>query len=159
MNSPGSGLEINSGIKKGPANKMEPMLINIFSLLLSAVVIAVAVKKWHIIRDRRQILSVIKSALKERKALISGIIIALFYLAIFMVLGGKGGRVHVLFGRIIWNTTPLDMLSGFLLAMLVMISMALSVFGIRVLGAKQSGKESGIGFFGSLLALLAAFCP
>ena len=134
-------------------------MVNILSLLLSAVVVAVAVKKWRIIRDRRQILSVIKNALKERKALISGIIIALFYLAVFMILGGRGGRVHVLFGRIIWNTTPLDMLTGFLLAILVMISMALSVFGIGVLGAKQSGKESGIGFFGSLLALLAAFCP
>jgi len=134
-------------------------MVNILSLLLSAVVVAVAVKKWRIIRDRRQILSVIKNALKERKALISGIIIALFYLTVFVILGGKGGRIHVLFGRVIWNTTPLEMLTGVLLAILVMISMALFVFGVRVIGAKQSGKESGMGFFGSLLALLAAFCP
>ena len=135
------------------------MLVNILSLLLAAIVIAVAVKKWHILREHQQILSVIKSALKERKALISGILAALFYLAVFMILGGKGGRIHVLFGRVIWNTTPMDMLTGLFLAILVMISITLFVFGVRVIGAKQSGKESGMGFFGSLLALLAAFCP
>ena len=138
---------------------MEPMMVNILSLLLSAVVVAVAIKKWHIIRDRRQVFSVLRNAMKEKKALISGIIIAILYLAVFIVMGGKGGRVHVLFGRVIWNTTPLDLLKGFLLAILVMISMVLFVFGVRVMGAKQSGKESGMGFFGSLLALLAAFCP
>ena len=138
---------------------MATLVVNIIFLILSAAVIGIAAKKWHIIRDRRQILSVIKNALKERKALISGIIIALFYLTVFVILGGKGGRIHVLFGRVIWNTTPLEMLTGVLLAILVMISMALFVFGVRVIGAKQSGKESGMGFFGSLLALLAAFCP
>ena len=138
---------------------MATLVVNIIFLILSVAVIGIAAKKWHIIRDRRQILSVIKNALKERKALISGIIIALFYLTVFVILGGKGGRIHVLFGRVIWNTTPLEMLTGVLLAILVMISMALFVFGVRVIGAKQSGKESGMGFFGSLLALLAAFCP
>jgi hypothetical protein len=138
---------------------MATLVVNIIFLLLSVAVIGIAAKKWHIIRDRRQILSVIKNALKERKALISGIIIALFYLTVFVILGGKGGRIHVLFGRVIWNTTPLEMLTGVLLAILVMISMALFVFGVRVIGAKQSGKEGGMGFFGSLLALVAAFCP
>lgn len=138
---------------------MEAQAVNILSLLVSAAVVAVAVKKWHIIRDRRQILSVIKNALKKRKALMSGILISLFYLAVFMILGGKGGRIHVLFGRVILNTTPFELLTGVLLAALVMISMTLFVFGVGVMGAKQSGKESGMGFFGSLLALLAAFCP
>ena len=159
MNSPGSGLKIKSGIKKGQVNTMATLTVNAISLLLSVVVVGVAVKKWYIIRDWKQILSVIKNAIKDRKAHISGILIALVYFAVFMIMGGKGGRVHVLFGRVIWNATPLDMFGGLLLAILVMISMALFVFGIRILGVKQSGKESGMGFFGSLLALLAAFCP
>ena len=138
---------------------MMTLLINCFSLLLSAVAVSIAVRKWHIIRDRRQIISIIKNALKQKKALITGIIIALIYLAVFMILGGKGGRVHILFGQVIWNTTPVDVLTGVFIAILVMISMALFVFGVGILGAKQSGRKSGIGFFGSLLALIAAFCP
>jgi protein-S-isoprenylcysteine O-methyltransferase Ste14 len=138
---------------------MVTLVVNGISILLALIVVGIAIKKWNIIRDRRQILSVIQTALKERKALLSGILIAVFYLAVFMILGGKGGRIHVLFGRVIWNTTPGEVLTGLLLAMLVMISMALFVFGVRLMGAKQTGKKSGMGFFGSLLALLAAFCP
>jgi hypothetical protein len=133
--------------------------INGFSLLLSAVVVGIAIRKWHIIRDRQQIISIIKTAMKQKNALITGIIIAFLYMAVFMTLGGKGGRVHVLFGQVIWNTTPVDMLTGLILAILVMVSMTLFVFGVGVLGAKQSGKKSGMGFFGSFLALIAAFCP
>jgi hypothetical protein len=135
------------------------LTVNGISVFLAAVVVAIAIKKWHIIRDRQQILSVIKNALKERKALLSGILMAVFYMAVFMILGGKGGRIHVLFGRLIWNTTPGEVLTGLLLAMLVMVSISLFVFGVRLMGAKQSGKKSGVGFFGSLLALLVAFCP
>jgi hypothetical protein len=138
---------------------MMTLAVNGISILLALVVVGIAIMKWHVIRDRRQILLAIQNALKERKALLSGILIAVFYLAIFMILGGKGGRIHILFGRLIWNTTPAEVLTGLLLAMLVMISMALFVFGVRLMGAKQSGKKSGMGFFGSLLALLAAFCP
>jgi len=138
---------------------MSVLAVNGISLLLSVVVVGVAAKKWNIIRDRRQILLTIKNALKERKALMSGILIAFLYMAVFMIIGGKGGRIHVLFGRIIWNTTPVDMLTGLLLATLVMISMALFVFGVGLIGAKQSGRKSGMGFFGSLLALLASLCP
>ncbi|MFC1495600.1 hypothetical protein ACFL6W_09990 [Thermodesulfobacteriota bacterium] len=134
-------------------------MVKVISLLISVVIVGIAVKKWQIIRDRQQILLVIQNALKERKPLISGILIAVFYLAVFIIMGGKGGRIHVLFGRVIWNTTPLDMLTGLLLAILVMISMALFVFGVRIMGAKQSGRKSRMGFFGSLMALLAAFCP
>jgi hypothetical protein len=138
---------------------MVTLAVNGISILLAVVVVGIAIKKWHIIRDHHQILSVIKNALKEWKALLSGILIALFYLAVFMILGGKGGRIHVLFGRLIWNTTPVEALTGLLLSILVMISMALFVFGVRLMGARQSGKQGRIGFFGSLLALLVAFCP
>ena len=139
--------------------EMMTLAVNGFSLLLSAVVVGIAVMKWHIIRDRQHVLSLIKNAMKDKKSLITGTLFAFLYIAVFLVLGGKGGRIHVLFGRIIWNTTPVDMLKGVILATLVMISMALFVFGVGVLGTKQSGKKSGMGFFGSLLALIAAFCP
>ena len=138
---------------------MMTMAINGISILVAVLAMSIAVKKWHVLRDRQQILSIIQNALKDRKALGSGILIAIFYLAVYMILGGKGGRIHVLFGRLIWNTTPGEVLTGILLAILVMISIALFVFGVHILGAKQSGKKSGMGFFGSLLALLAGFCP
>ena len=129
------------------------------ALLLAVIAVGIAIKKWHIVRDRRLILAVIQNALKERKALWVGILTGIFYLAVFMIPGGKGGRIHILFGRVIWNTSPGEVLAGILLSVLVMLSMSLFVFGVRVMGARQSGKKSGIGFFGSLLALLAAFCP
>jgi hypothetical protein len=128
-------------------------------LLLAVIVIAFAIKKWQVIQDRRQIFEVIKNALKERKGLWIGILMGIFYLMVFMVLGGKGGRIHYLFGRLIWNTTPGEVITGLLLAVLVMISMTLFVYGVRVMGGIQKGRKSGMGFFGSLLALLAAFCP
>jgi len=135
------------------------MMYDKISLLLAVIVVCIAVWKWHIIRDRRLILSVIRNALKERRAFWIGILTAIFYLVVFMILGGKGGRIHILFGRLIWNTSPGDMLTGILLAILVMLSMALFVYGVHVIGAKRSGKKGGMGFVGSLLALLAAFCP
>ena len=138
---------------------MMTMVYDKIALLLAVIAVCIAVWKWHIIRDRRLILSVLQNALKERKAFWIGILTAVFYLAVFMILGGRGGRIHLLFGRLIWNTSPGDMLTGILLAILVMLSMALFVYGVNVMGAKRSGKKGGIGFIGSLLALLAAFCP
>lgn len=135
------------------------MMYDKIALFLALIVVCIAVWKWHIIRDRRLIISVIRNALKERRAFWIGILTAIFYLVVFMILGGKGGRIHILFGRLIWNTSPGDMLTGILLAILVMLSMALFVYGVHVIGAKRSGKKGGIGFVGSLLALLAAFCP
>ncbi|MBN2320061.1 MAG: hypothetical protein JXR49_13325 [Acidobacteria bacterium] len=138
---------------------MVTLLFDEIALLLAVFAVAVAVKKWHVVRDRRQILLVIQLALKERKALWVGIVTAVLYLAVFMILGGQGGRVHILFGRVIWNTSPGDLLPGILLALLVMLSMALTIYGIRVMGAKKSGRQGGMGIIGSLLALMAAFCP
>jgi hypothetical protein len=129
------------------------------SALLALIVVGFAVKQWRILQDRHSIASVIGFALREPKALWAGMFLGIFYLATFMILGGKGGRIHVLFGRLIWNTTPWEVLAGLVLAILVMISMTLFVYGVSVMGLTQSGKKGGMGFFGSLLALLAAFCP
>jgi len=133
--------------------------IDEIAIILAVIAIALAIKKWHVIQDRHLIFVVIQNALSERKALWSGILLGVFYLIVFMILGGKGGRIHVLFGRLIWNTTPGEVLAGFLLAVLVMTSMTLFVYGVHVMGGINTGKKSGMGFFGSLLALLAAFCP
>lgn len=138
---------------------MVRVAIEEITIILAVIAIAFAIKKWQVIQDRHQVFEVIKNALKEPKALWGGIFISVFYLTVFMILGGKGGRIHVLFGRVIWNTTPGEIFTGFLLAFLVMTSMALFVYGVQVMGGVQSGKKSGMGFFGSLLALLAAFCP
>jgi protein-S-isoprenylcysteine O-methyltransferase Ste14 len=135
------------------------LLLDEAALVLAVIAVGIAVRKWHAVRDRRLLLSVMRNALKERKALWVGILTAVFYLAIFMILGGQGGRVHLLFGRVIWNTSPGDMLAGILLALLVMLSMALFIYGVQVMGARWSGRQGGMGIIGSVLALLAAFCP
>ncbi len=129
------------------------------SVLLAVIIIGLAAWKWHIIRDRHFILSTIGNALKKRDALWIGTLAGIFYLAVFMILGGKGGRVHVLFGRLILNTTAGDVLAGIFLAFLVMVSISLLVCSMQATGFKESRKESGIGLLGTFLALLAAFCP
>jgi hypothetical protein len=128
-------------------------------VLLAVIVAGLAVWKWHIIRDRHLILSTIGIALKKRSAFWIGILAGVFYIAVFLILGGKGGRVHVLFGRLIFNTTAGDVLAGIGLAFLVMISMSLFVYAIQTMGLRGSGKESGLGLAGTFLAVLAAFCP
>jgi hypothetical protein len=138
---------------------MATLAIDKISALLAVVLIGVAVRKWQIIRDRHLILSTIKLALQERKAVWIGTLLGLCYLAVFMILGGRGGRIHILFGRLIWNTTSGEIVAGLVLALLVMISMTMFVYGVRVKGFAQSGKKSGMGLFGAVLALVASFCP
>jgi hypothetical protein len=138
---------------------MVTLAVNGISVLLALVVVGFAIRKWRIFQDRHSVASVMALALRQPKALWAGVFLGIFYLATFMILGGKGGRIHILFGRLIWNTTPWEVLTGLVLAILVMISMTLFVYGVQVKGLAQSGKKGGIGFFGSLLALLAAFCP
>ena len=138
---------------------MMTLVVDGISILLAVIIVGLAAKKWHIIRDRHLILSLMKLALNERRAFWIGTLLGIFYLAVFMILGGKGGRIHVLFGRLIFNVTPWEMVTGLALAILVMISMALFVYGVHVMGLRQSGKKGGVGFFGALLALLASFCP
>ena len=133
--------------------------LDITTLLLAAILIFVSARKWRVVRDRRPIIAVIRSALSSRASLWVGILAGLAYLSVFMILGGRGGRVHMLFGRVIWNTSAGEVLVGIMLAVLVMLSMSLFVFGAGVLGARQSGRKGGIGIAGSLLAMLAAFCP
>jgi hypothetical protein len=137
---------------------MKPLIDGAF-VFLAVIVVGLAVWKWHIIRDRHLLLSTIGIALKKRNAFWIGTLAGVFYMAVFMILGGKGGRVHVLFGRLIFNTTSGDMLTGILLAFLVMISMSLFVYNMQATGLKGSGKESGIGLVGAFLAVLAAYCP
>ncbi len=129
------------------------------ALLLAGIAMGFAVGKWHVVRDRRLILSVMRNALKERKALWIGILTGALYLSAFLVLGGQGGRIHILFGRVIWNTSPGEVLAGVLLAVLVMLSMSLFIYGVHVMGARRTAGQGSIGLTGSLLALLAAFCP
>ncbi len=134
-------------------------MLNGISTLLAITVISIAVWKWRVSQDRYLILTVIKNALKDRRAPWIGILFAVLYLAVFMILGGKGGRIHILFGRWIFNTTAGEVLIGLAMAILVMVSMALFVYSVRVIGLAQSRKKGGIGGFGALLAMLAAFCP
>jgi hypothetical protein len=133
--------------------------LDLTMLLLAGILIVISAWKWHIVRDRSPILAVIRNAFSARASLWVGILAGIAYMAVFMILGGRGGRVHVLFGRVIWNTTVGEVLVGVLMSVLVTLSMSLFVFGAGVLGAQRSGRKGGIGIAGSLLAMLAAFCP
>jgi hypothetical protein len=134
-------------------------LANGVAVFLALSVIILAVRKWSVVKDRRLILTVIRQALGDRKALLSGLAFAAAYLAVFMILGGKGGRLHLVFGRWIFNTTPAEILAGLLLAVVLAISMALFVYNLRVAGLRTSGRRGRWGACGALLAMLASFCP
>ena len=159
-NSPGSGLKTQIADGKGSRIKaMVELIVDGMSILLAVIAIGIALRKWHIIRDRQLFLSTIKIALNERKSLWIGMLAGFVYLALFMILGGKGGRIHVLFGRVIFNTTAVEVSAGLILASLVMVSMSLFAYNIQLMGLKKTGEEGGIGLFGAFLAVLAAFCP
>jgi hypothetical protein len=133
--------------------------VDAISILFAFVAVGFAVRRWHIVRDRHLILSTIGAALKEPKALWIGTLAGIFYLAVYLILGGKGGRIHVLFGQLIFNTSAGELLTGISLALLVTISMALFVYGVHVMGLSKSGEKGGMGLIGTFLAVLAAFCP
>jgi hypothetical protein len=135
------------------------MTASAISGALAVLIVGLAVIKWHILQDRHAIVSAIGIALKDRKAVFSGIVLGVFYLAVFMVFGGKGGRIHILFGRLIWNTTPGEALAGVILAALVMLSVTLISYSVHVEGMPRSGTKGRIGIVGTFLALLACFCP
>jgi hypothetical protein len=138
---------------------MAPVFIDGISILFAVIIVCFAARRWHVIQDRHLIFTSLKLALGQRKSFWAGVMFGVFYLAIFMILGGKGGRVHVLFGRLIWNGGAWEVTAGLGLAILVMMSMTLFVYGVQVMGFRQSGRQCGAGFFGALLALLASFCP
>ena len=128
-------------------------------MLLSLVLIVFALSRWRIVEDRQLIFSTIRIALNDRRSRWAGIFLGILYFTVYMLLGGKGGRIHILFGRLILNAAPWEILTGFVLAVLVAVSMALSVYGMRVKGSARPGMKGSVGFAGTFLALLACFCP
>jgi hypothetical protein len=135
------------------------MMASAISGALAVLIVGLAVIKWQILQDRHAIVSTIGIALKDRKAVLAGAFLGIFYLAVFMILGGKGGRVHILFGRLIWNTTPGEVLTGLILAALVMLSVTLIAHSVHANCMARSGTKGRIGIAGTFLALLACFCP
>ena len=127
--------------------------------VISAAILGFAAWKMHAIRDRRLILAAVRNALKDRRSLWIGIALGVCYFAVFMILGGKGGRIHVLFGRLVLNAAPGEILSGLVLAILVMISVSLFTYGVTVTGLARPGRKGGMGILGAALAVLASFCP
>jgi hypothetical protein len=127
--------------------------------LLSVFVVVLAFWKWHILRDLRLIASTIGTALRDRRSAWIGIVLGVLYLAVFAILGGRGGRIHILFGRLVWNSTPGEMLTGLALAVLVAVSISLFIYGVRGKGLPASITKGGVGLAGTCLAVLAGFCP
>jgi hypothetical protein len=133
--------------------------VNGISALFSLFIVVLAFRKWHILQDRRLITSSIGTALKDRRSAWIGIILGVLYLAVFAIFGGRGGRIHILFGRLIWNATPGEMLAGLVLAVLVAVSISLFIYGVRGKGLAVSMTKGGVGLAGTCLAVLAGFCP
>lgn len=138
---------------------MKVHFIDIAILSIAAVAVGLAGWKRHVLRDRRLILSAVRKALSAPAPLRIGILAGVAYMALFLIPGGRSGRVHILFGRIIWDTSPGEIAVGILLAALVAISMALFVYGACLPGRMRPGSGNGYGIAGSMLAALAAFCP
>jgi hypothetical protein len=138
---------------------MKISIVDGISTLISVTIVVLAIREWQILRDRHLILSTIGTALKERKSLWVGVLVGVLYLATFMVFGGKGGRIHLLFGRLVLNATTGEILMGLVLAVLVTISTALFFYGVHAMGLSRSKTKGGIGIAGAFLALLACFCP
>lgn len=138
---------------------MKANVFDIAALLLAASAVGLAGWKRHVVRDRRRILSAIGNALSSRAPLRIGVLAGAAYLALFLIPGGRGGRVHILFGRIVWNASPGEVGAGVLLALLVALSMALFVYGAFLPPGQRPGSRNGYGIAGSMLAALAAFCP
>jgi hypothetical protein len=133
--------------------------VNGISALFSLFIVVLVFRKWHILRDRRLITSSIGTALKDRRAAWVGIILGVLYLVVFVIFGGRGGRIHILFGRLVWNSTPGEMLTGLVLAVLVAVSISLFVYGVRGKGFAIPMTKGGAGLAGTCLAVLAGFCP
>jgi hypothetical protein len=138
---------------------MKISLVDGISALISVTIVILAIRKWQILRDRHLILSTIGTALKERKSLWIGVLVGVLYLATFMAFGGQGGRIHLLFGRLILNATTGEILMGLVLAVLVTISTALFFYSMYAMPLSRSKMKGGIGIAGTFLALLACFCP
>ena len=138
---------------------MRAAYFDIAIILLAAAAIGVAGWKRHVVRDRSLIVSAIRNALSARWPFRIGSLAGIAYLTLFLIAGGKGGRVHILFGRVVWNTSPGEIAVGILLAALVTLSMALFVYGACLPGQKPPGSGNSYGIAGSMLAALAAFCP
>ena len=126
--------------------------------LVSSALILALVYKLKIVQDWRKIQATIRGALADRLGLLGGILAALIYAFVFLVFGGQGGRLHYFYGRWIFNMTVADGLLGITATILVAVGMAIFIFSLRLMGLRRAGK-GGLGIAGTLLAVVAAFCP
>lgn len=127
------------------------------SLVSLASMYALA-RKLNIFQEWIKIQASIRNSLADRRGLLVGILAGLVYAVVFLVFGGQGGRVHYFYSRWIFNLTLADTVVGLVAMVLVVIAMAMFVYSWRLMGL-QTARKGGLGFVGTLLALLAAFCP
>ena len=137
---------------------MTPTLL---SLLVGAVgaglVVALALKlrAWP---RRTELLAAVRQALAYPRARLWGIIAAAVYLVVFSVWGGKGGRIHYFYEEWIFTFTAGDVMVGLVTAILTGLVVALLVQTVKQVGMFKA-RQSGVGVFGTLLAVAASFCP
>jgi hypothetical protein len=133
------------------------MLILLFTLL-STVALLLLANKLRLFRDREVVGSILHLAITDRESVRLGIVAAAMYVAVFMIFGGQGGRIHVFWGRWILTMTAGDAVLGVFIAFLIGLAVVLISYSIKAMGLPKAGK-GGIGVLGTALAMLASFCP
>jgi hypothetical protein len=137
---------------------MNTTLLTVGLSLFAAGVISLAGLRLNVFRDRRVFWTILGNALGEKVPVLVGLGAMLVYLAVFLIFGGEAGRVHLLYGRWIFTITSADILVAILVTPLVGLSMGLFVYSARHLGLVRTG-QGGVGLAGTLLAVVASFCP
>lgn len=133
------------------------LLVIILSCFAAGVILLVGLR-LELFRHPRLVWTILGNAFREKLSAVVGLGAMLVYLAIFLIFGGEAGRVHLLYGRWIFTITPADILVAALAAPLVGISMGLFVYSARHLGLVKPG-QGGASLAGTLLAVVASFCP
>jgi hypothetical protein len=137
---------------------MNSQILIILFAVLSAVALLMLASRLKIFREPEMATSILKMALYDRESATIGVGFALFYALIFLIFGGRGGRIHILYGRWIFNMTIADAILGCVVMLLVALAMMLFAYNIKIMGLPKADK-GGLGLLGAALALLASFCP
>ena len=139
-------------------SKVNNTLLTILLSCFAAGAILLVGLRLEMLRDPRLIWTILGNAFRDRLSALVGLGAMLVYLAVFLIFGGESGRVHLLYGRWIFTITPADILVAVLVTPLVGISLGLFVYSTRHLGLVKPG-QGGASLGGTLLAVVASFCP
>jgi hypothetical protein len=133
---------------------MDTFLI-VLAAALSLLALAIAVVRWNVVRDRRDLWGYFCDALSDRSRVIWGALGALFYLGVYFV---AGGRVRLFYGYWVVDWEPWGIAAALVNALLLGLLIPVFAFNLKQLGMMASAP-SRWGILGTLFAVVASFCP